>query len=115
MRPTRHKKTRSPVGGLIRFYHEIAGVGLVFPRADRPIAVEGVGMGLIVLRPIEGLEFVEAAVPAVAEGHRGPFNRAPLVSQTICPDRLRKTSLYSRGWPAKFSHCVQEISEGPIP
>jgi hypothetical protein len=26
--------------GLIGFYREIAGVGLVFPRADRPIAVE---------------------------------------------------------------------------
>jgi hypothetical protein len=26
--------------GLIGFYHEIAGVGLVFPRGDRPIAVE---------------------------------------------------------------------------
>ena len=27
-------------GGLIRFYREIANVGLVFPRADHPIAVE---------------------------------------------------------------------------
>jgi hypothetical protein len=52
-------------GGLIRFYHEIAGVGLVFPRADLPIAVEGVGMGLIVLRPIEGIEFVEETVTAL--------------------------------------------------
>jgi hypothetical protein len=25
--------------GLIRFYREIAGVGLMFPRGDRPIAV----------------------------------------------------------------------------
>jgi hypothetical protein len=24
-------------GGLIRFYREIAGVGLMFPKADRPI------------------------------------------------------------------------------
>jgi hypothetical protein len=52
-------------GGLIRFHHEIAGVGLVFPRADRPIAVEGVGMGLIVLRPIDGIEFVEETVTAL--------------------------------------------------
>jgi hypothetical protein len=37
----------------------------VFPRADRPIAIEGVGMGLIILRPVEGLEFVEEAVAAV--------------------------------------------------
>jgi hypothetical protein len=33
---------------------------------------------LITLRPIEGLEFVEAALPAVAERQGGPFNRAPL-------------------------------------
>jgi hypothetical protein len=52
-------------GGLIRFYHEIAGVGLVFPSAVRSIAVEGVGMGLIILRPIEGLEFVEETVAAL--------------------------------------------------
>jgi hypothetical protein len=63
-------------GRLSRFYHEIAGVGLVFPRADRPIAVEYVGYPVITppprpldggrghrgvsgtLRPIEGLEFV---------------------------------------------------------
>jgi hypothetical protein len=30
-------------GGVIRFYHKIAGVGLVFPRADRLIAVESAG------------------------------------------------------------------------
>jgi hypothetical protein len=36
-------------GGLIGFYREIAGVGLVFPRADRYPVVR--------LRPIEGLEF----------------------------------------------------------
>src|SRR5258708_7840278 len=41
-------------GGLIRFYHEIAGVGLVFPRADRPIAVEWAGHAVITLHPIEG-------------------------------------------------------------
>src|ERR1700730_9860594 len=52
-------------GGLIRFYHEIAGVGLVFPRADRPIAVEWVGYQVIMLRPIEGLEFVEETVTAL--------------------------------------------------
>jgi preprotein translocase subunit Sec61beta len=48
--------------GLIRFYREIAGVGLVFPRADRPIAVEWVGYQVIRLHPIEGIEFVEEAV-----------------------------------------------------
>ena len=37
------------------------GAGLVF----RPIAVEGVGMGLIVLRPIAGIEFVEETVAAL--------------------------------------------------
>jgi hypothetical protein len=38
-------------GGLIRFYREIAGVGLVFPRADRSIAVEYPGYPVITLRP----------------------------------------------------------------
>jgi hypothetical protein len=42
-----------------------SGVGLVFPRADRLIAVEGVGMGLIILRPIDGIEFVEETVAAL--------------------------------------------------
>src|ERR1700737_3800565 len=31
-------------GGLIGFYREIAGVGLIFPSAARPIAVDGGGM-----------------------------------------------------------------------
>jgi hypothetical protein len=52
-------------GGLIRFYHEIAGVGLVFPRADRPIAVEFPGYPVVRLRPIAGLEFVEETVTAL--------------------------------------------------
>ena len=52
-------------GGLIRFYHEIAGVGLVFPRADRPIAVEFPGYPVVRLRPIEGIEFVEETVTAL--------------------------------------------------
>jgi hypothetical protein len=52
-------------GGLIRFYREIAGMGLVFPRADRPIAVEFPGYPVVTLRPIEGLEFVKEAVAAV--------------------------------------------------
>jgi hypothetical protein len=51
-------------GGLIRFYREIAGVGLVFPRADRSIAVEYPGYPVITLRPIVGLEFVLEAVAA---------------------------------------------------
>jgi hypothetical protein len=52
-------------GGLIRFYHEIAGVGLVFPRADRSIAVEFPGYPVVRLRPIEGIEFVEETVAAL--------------------------------------------------
>ena len=32
--------------GLARFYREIVKVGLVFPRADRPIAVEVLEIGL---------------------------------------------------------------------
>jgi hypothetical protein len=40
-------------------------VGLVFPRADRPIAVEWAGYPVVRLRPIEGLEFVEEAVIAL--------------------------------------------------
>jgi hypothetical protein len=51
--------------GLIRFYHEIAGVGLVFPLAARPIAVEYAGYPVITLRPIDGLEFVLEAVAAL--------------------------------------------------
>jgi hypothetical protein len=42
----------------------IAGVGLVFPRADRSIA-EWVGYQVIRLHPIEGIEFVEEAVTAL--------------------------------------------------
>src|ERR1700730_14071523 len=49
-------------GGLIGFYREIAGVGLVFPRADRPIAVEFPRYPVVRLRRIEGIEFVEEAV-----------------------------------------------------
>jgi hypothetical protein len=52
-------------GGLIGFYREIAGVGLVFPRGDRPIAVEFPGYPVVRLRPIEGLEFVGAWTPAL--------------------------------------------------
>jgi hypothetical protein len=51
--------------GLARFYHEIAGVGLMFPRADCPIAVEFPGYPVVRLRPIEGLEFVEETIAAV--------------------------------------------------
>jgi hypothetical protein len=40
------------------------GVGLVFPRGDRPIAVEWAGHAVSTLRPIEGLEFVEETVAA---------------------------------------------------
>jgi hypothetical protein len=39
-------------GGLCGFYREIAGVGLVFPRADRPIAVEFPGYPVVRFRPI---------------------------------------------------------------
>ena len=35
-------------GGLIRFYHEIAGVGLVFPRADESTRVVSVAPAQIV-------------------------------------------------------------------
>jgi hypothetical protein len=51
--------------GLTRFYREIAGVGLVFPRADRSIAVEYPEDAVITLHPIEGLEFVLEAVAAL--------------------------------------------------
>jgi hypothetical protein len=44
-------------GGLIGFYREIAGVGLMFPRADWPIAVEYSGYPVIMLRRIAGIEF----------------------------------------------------------
>ena len=50
---------------MIRFYHAIAGVGLVFPRADRPIAVEFPGYPVVRLRPIAGLEYVEETVTAL--------------------------------------------------
>jgi hypothetical protein len=52
-------------GGLVGFYRGIAGVGLVFPRADRPIAVKWAGHAVSTLRPIEGLEFVEETVAAL--------------------------------------------------
>jgi hypothetical protein len=37
-------------GGLIGFYRSIAGVGLLFPRADHPIAVEFPGYPVVRLR-----------------------------------------------------------------
>ena len=43
-------------GGLIGFYREIAGVGLVFPWAKQPIAVEFPGYPVTRLRRIDGLE-----------------------------------------------------------
>jgi hypothetical protein len=52
-------------GGLIRFYREIAGVGLMFPRADWPVAVEYPGYPVMRLRRIEGIEFVKEAVAAL--------------------------------------------------
>jgi hypothetical protein len=73
-------------GGLVRFYREIAGVGLVFPFAAAPIAVtridllmgprSGPGSFLarailgwpasqLAFRQIEGLEYVEEAVTAL--------------------------------------------------
>jgi hypothetical protein len=56
-----HPKTWTGEGVIRGFYHEIAGVGLVFPRADRSIAVEWAGHAVITLHPIEGLEFVREA------------------------------------------------------
>jgi hypothetical protein len=106
-------------GGLIRFYHEIAGVGLVFPRADRPIAVEGVGMGLIVLRPIEGLEFVEETVIALGSSTElanavscRHIESRPLASlfrentaSPKCPTRIQDPDS-CRSWPSKaFDRC----------
>jgi hypothetical protein len=44
---------------------QIAGVGLMFPRADRPVAVEYPEDAVITLHPIVGLEFVEDAVTAL--------------------------------------------------
>jgi hypothetical protein len=42
--------------------------------------------------------------------------RAPEPAPSLgASGELRKNSLYSRGWPAEFSHCVQEIGEGPHP
>jgi hypothetical protein len=59
-------------GGLIGFYREIAG-GLVFPRADRPIAVDYPGYPVITLHPIKGLEFVVASTATLFPAHvRGP-------------------------------------------
>src|ERR1700736_6317620 len=52
-------------GGLIRFYREIAGVGLLFPRADWPVAVEFPGFPVVRVRRVEGLEFGEEAVAAL--------------------------------------------------
>jgi hypothetical protein len=50
---------------LIGFYRGITGVGLVFPRADLPIAVKWAGHAVSTLRPIKGLEFVEETVTAL--------------------------------------------------
>jgi hypothetical protein len=50
---------------LVRFYREIAGVGLVFPRADHPIAVEFPGYPVVRLRHIAGIRYVEEAVTAL--------------------------------------------------
>ena len=51
--------------GLIRFYRELAGVGLVFPRGG-PADRGGVpGYPVVRLRPIDGIEFVKEAVTAL--------------------------------------------------
>jgi hypothetical protein len=63
--------TRRGSGGLIGFYHEIAGVGLVFPLAARPIAVSTPGTPSSRCGRSRGIEFVEEAVAAV--GSSGEF------------------------------------------
>jgi hypothetical protein len=55
---------------LVRFYREIAGVGLVFPRADHPIAVEFPGYPVVRLRHIAGIRYVEEAVTALGSVDR---------------------------------------------
>jgi hypothetical protein len=52
-------------GGLIQFYREIAGVGLVFPRADRQIAVDGGGMGRAMRSPPFPLPLWSRAPPSL--------------------------------------------------
>ena len=76
--------TEIVTAGLTRFYHEIAGVGLVFPLAARPIAVEYAGYPVITLHPIERLEFVEETVAALGYSTE---TRPPPVSG-VCRERL---------------------------
>jgi len=64
--------TETVTAGLCGFYHGIAGVGLVFPLAAKPIAVEYPGYPVITLRPIVGLEFVEDAVTALGSSTELP-------------------------------------------
>jgi hypothetical protein len=65
--------------GLIRFYQQIAGVGLLFPRADWPVAVEFPGFPVVRVRRVEGLEFVEETVAAL-----GSIARRSVVLSSTC-------------------------------
>ena len=61
---------------------EIAGVGLVFPRADRPIAVEYPEDAVITLHPIEGLEKRANSVGTCREGGSVPVWPLPWTAET---------------------------------
>jgi hypothetical protein len=77
-------------------------VGLVFPRADRSIAVEWVGYQVITLHPIEGLEKransvgtcreLAQAGPPLPPPHWWPENGPPPEFKKFHPRRRRDTS-----------------------
>jgi hypothetical protein len=85
------------------------GVGLVFPRADRSIAVEFPGYPVVRLRPIEGLEFVEEAVIALGSSTElatHPFRECWAVGTGSEVDLCR-----AFGWPS----MRPEILTVPLP
>jgi hypothetical protein len=82
---------------------EIAGVGLVFPRGDRPIAVRYCGYPVITLRQVEGLEFVEGRAPRLGRTAGGvpdiPRGKpSPGRFGLICRGSIGPRSQPSRCW-----------------
>ena len=93
----------------------------MFPRADRPIAVEFPGYPVVRLRPIEGLEFVEETVAALGSttelaGHL--FRECWAVgtgSEELSRafgwnDREVETHKFKVAMAAGYFHCVRPLT-----
>jgi hypothetical protein len=83
------------------------GVGLVFPRADRPIAVDYPGYPIITLHPIEGLKYVKEAV---AHWAIRPSSRLTCFGSAGRRERLRQ--LCRRTWITVPLPWRSEVNHG---